>query len=71
MATWYDMKEEGGNYVHRYKTIEEMPVYAQDDIEQLVNDGILSGKGGELGLDLTEDMIRILILTKRMIERGK
>ena len=71
MATWHDMKEEGGNYVHRYKTIEEMPVYAQDDIEQLVNDGILSGKGGELGLDLTEDMIRILILTKRMIERGK
>ena len=71
MATWYDMKEEGGNYVHRYKTIEEMPVYAQDDIEQLVNDGILSGKGGELGLDLTEDMIRILILTKRMIERSK
>ena len=71
MATWYDMKEEGGDYVHRYKTVEEMPVYAQDDIEQLVNDGILSGKGGELGLDLTEDMIRILILTKRMIERGK
>lgn len=71
MATWYDMKEEGGDYVHRYKTIEEMPWYYQDDIQQLIDEKILSGKGGELGLDLTEDMIRILILTKKMIERGK
>ena len=69
MATWYDMKEEGGNYVHRYKTIEEMPIYAQDTIEELVNDGILAGKGGELGLDLTEDMIRTLMLCKKMIDK--
>lgn len=69
MATWYDMKEEGGDYVHRYKTIEEMPVYAQDAIEKLVNDGILAGKGGDLGLDLTEDMIRILMLTQKMIDK--
>ena len=68
MATWYDMKEEGGNYVHRYKTIEEMPVYAQDDIEQLVNDGILSGRGKD-NLDLTEDMIRTLLLCKKMIDK--
>jgi peptidoglycan L-alanyl-D-glutamate endopeptidase CwlK len=69
MATWYDMKEEGGNYVHRYKTIEEMPVYAQDTMEELVNEGILAGKGGELGLDLTEDMIRTLMLCKKMIDK--
>ena len=68
MATWYDMKEEGGNYVHRYKTIEEMPVYAQDAIEKLVNDGILAGRGKD-NLDLTEDMIRILMLTQKMIDK--
>ena len=38
-------------------------------MEKLVNDGILAGKGGELGLDLTEDMIRVLMLTQKMIDK--
>lgn len=69
MATWYDMKEEGGDYVHRYKTVEEMPEYAQQPIQDLIDRGILAGKGGELGLDLTEDMIRVLILAKKIFEQ--
>ena len=69
MATWYDMKEEGGDYVHRYKTVEEMPEYAQQPIQDLIDRGILVGKGGELGLDLTEDMIRVLILAKKIFEQ--
>lgn len=70
MSTWYDMKEEGEEYMHRYKTVEEMPEYAQQPIQELVDRGILAGKGGELGLDLTEDMIRLLILTKKIFEQG-
>lgn len=70
MATWYDMKEEGEEYMHRYKTVEEMPEYAQEPIQDLIDRGILAGKGGELGLDLTEDMIRILILAKKIFEQG-
>ena len=70
MSTWYDMKEEGEEYMHRYKTVEEMPEYAQGHIQELIDKGILAGKGGDLGLDLSEDMIRILILTKKIFEQG-
>lgn len=68
MSTWYDMKEEGEEYMHRYKTVEEMPEYAQQPIQELIDKGILAGKGGELGLDLSEDMIRMLILAKKIFE---
>ena len=68
MSTWYDMKEEGEEYMHRYKTVEEMPEYAQAPIQELVDRGILAGRGGDLGLDLTEDMIRMLILAKKIFE---
>lgn len=68
MSTWYDMKEEGEEYMHRYKTVEEMPEYAQAPIQELIDRGILAGKGGDLGLDLTEDMIRVLILAKKIFE---
>ena len=70
MSTWYDMKEEGEEYMHRYKTVEEMPEYAQAPIQELIDRGILAGKGGDLGLDLTEDMIRMLILAKKIFEQG-
>ena len=68
ISTWYDMKEEGEEYMHRYKTVEEMPLYAQEPIQELIDRGILAGKGGDLGLDLTEDMIRMLILAKKIFE---
>ena len=54
----------------RYKSVEEMPQYAQEPIQELIDKGILAGKGGELGLDLSEDMIRLLILTKKIFEQG-
>ena len=71
MSTWYDMKGEGEEYMHRYKTVEEMPEYAQEPIQELIDKGILAGKGGELGLDLTEDMIRMLIISKKIFETGE
>lgn len=57
--------------VKRYKNVEEMPEYAQKPIQELIDRGILAGKGGDLGLDLTEDMIRMLILAKKIFEGGK
>ena len=63
----FKLELEGNEDMTRYKTIEEMPVYAQDAIEKLVNDGILAGRGKD-NLDLTEDMIRTLLLCKKMIE---
>lgn len=56
--------------VERYKTVEEMPEYARQPIQELIDEGILAGKGGDLGLDLSEDMIRILILTKKIFAKG-
>ena len=51
----------------RYNKIEEMPAWAQAEIKELVDAGAL--KGDEHGnLDLTEDMMRTLIINKRYAE---
>lgn len=46
----------------RYKTLEEIPEAYRAGIKKLVDAGSLKGKGGTLGLDLTEDMIRTLLV---------
>ena len=51
----------------RYKTVEEMPKWAQEDVQKLIDAGFLKGKGGDAGLDLTEDMARTLIICGRML----
>lgn len=59
----------------RYNKLEEMPKWAQPEIKELVDAGAL--RGDENGnFDLTEDMIRMLIINKRYAEsvgccRGK
>lgn len=66
---WENFKEDlEAEEMLRYKTVEEMPAYAQAPIQELIDRGILAGKGGDLGLDLTEDMIRMLILAKKIFE---
>lgn len=70
MSTWYDMKEEGEEYMHRYKTVEEMPEYYQEDIQELIDRGIITGRGGEAGLDLSDDMCRMAIYAKKIFEIG-
>ena len=47
----------------RYKTLEEIPEAYRAGIKKLVDAGSLKGKGGTLGLDLTEDMIRALVVS--------
>ncbi len=50
----------------RYKTVEELPAPYRADIQTLIDKDKLRGKGGEAGLDLTEDMARTLIVCGRM-----
>lgn len=48
----------------RYNTIEEIPDYAKPTVTRLVDAGALKGTGE--GLDLSEDMIRMLVILDRM-----
>lgn len=50
----------------RYKTVKDMPQHYQNDMQKLVDLGKVKGKGGDLGLDMTEDMIRMAIICGRM-----
>lgn len=52
----------------RYQSVGELPKWARADIRELVDRDYLRGDGE--GLDLSMDMVRVLIVCKRMIERG-
>lgn len=54
--------------MERWKTIEDVPEgFYRDTVRQLMQDGIIKGKGNGV-IDLTEDMLRVTIYNKRMIE---
>ena len=52
----------------RFQTVQELPSWAQKDIQELIDEQILTGTGQ--GLDLSLDMVRTIILTRRMINHG-
>ena len=59
------LTEEEEEMVTRYNKVDELPSYYRKDIQTLINLGHLRGKeGGKL--DLTEDMVRTLIICGRM-----
>lgn len=60
-ADWEKFKEVIA--MKRYNTIEEMPEWAKPTIEKLVNASILNGTGA--GLDLSMDIIRLLVILDR------
>ena len=52
-----------------YKTVNEIPEYAKSIIKDLVDSGVI--KGEENGnLNLSDEMIRTIIITKRMIDKS-
>ncbi len=71
---WYDFKkrlvakpdEQEEEEMQRYKTVAELPAWAREDVQKLIDKGFLQGKGGDAGLDITEDMARTLIVCGRM-----
>ena len=67
MKTW---AKEDENMEKRYKTVEEMPEYYRKDIQELIDGGIIVGRGGEAGLDLSDDMCRMAIYAKKIFEIG-
>lgn len=53
----------------RYKSLDEIREnagYAVETVEKLLNGDILLGKGGEAGLDLSEDMLRMAVFLDRL-----
>ena len=54
----------------RYATIEDVPAWAQDGVRRLVERGALVGTGGGK-LDLSEDMLRTLLVCQKMIDENK
>jgi len=62
-ATTETIIEEDEEMQIRYNTIEEVPEWAQETIKKLIGKAILSGL--ETGLNLSEDMLRILVINDR------
>ena len=58
-------QDEEEEIVKRYMTLDEIPSWYRSEIEYLVTKGYLNG--GEKGLDLSEDMIRILVVQARIM----
>lgn len=51
--------------VVRYKTLDDIPKGYQPETKELMELGF-NGKGGDAGLDVTEDMLRTMIINLRM-----
>lgn len=52
----------------RYNTVQEMPKHYQAEAQRLVDRGAL--KGREPGkLDVSEDMLRVMIVCQRLIDK--
>ena len=53
----------------RIRTIEDVPEALRPETLALIEAGVLQGKGGSAGLDLSEDMLRAIIICKRYADR--
>ena len=53
--------------MQRFKTINDVPASLRKETQELINAGAL--KGNENGLDVTEDMLRSMIIMKRYIDK--
>lgn len=62
-------EEETNMEEKRYQTMEELPDWAKAHIEVLVKSGCLNGN--EKGLDLSEDMLRVIVVLKRYIDETR
>lgn len=52
----------------RYNTVAEMPDYYRDEAQRLLESGALQGRG-DGQLDVSEDMLRTLIIVQRLLEQ--
>ena len=63
-------KEEEETDMTRYNTVAEMPAWAREEAQRLIDCGALKG-GTDGRLDLSDDMLRTMIVCQRMIDEAK
>lgn len=51
----------------RYATIDDVPGWAREEMQRLIDRGVLAGTGGGK-LDLSLDMLRTLLITQKMVD---
>lgn len=54
----------------RYATIDDVPAWAREETQRLIDRGVLAGTSGGK-LDLSLDMLRTLVVCQRMVDEGK
>ena len=59
--------EEDDDMAQRFKTIGEVPAGLRAETQALIDAGVL--KGNDKGLDVTEDMLRAMIISKRYADK--
>lgn len=69
-AEMHKNDEEDDEDMIRYNTIEEAPSWAREEAQRLIDRGALQG-GTDGRLDLSEDMLRTMIVCQRMIDEAK
>lgn len=63
-----------GDTEMRFNKVKDLPDWAKTTIKKLIDKGIITGKGGngdDLVIDLSEDAVRTIIITERMINNSK
>ena len=74
-AAWAEFKarltapETEEEYMTRYNTVAEMPDYYRAEAQRLLESGALQGRG-DGQLDVSEDMLRTLIIVQRLLEQA-
>lgn len=69
-AEMHKNDEEDDEDMIRYNMIEEVPSWAREEAQRLIDRGALQG-GTDGRLDLSEDMLRTMIVCQRMIDEAK
>lgn len=52
---------------NRYKTIDEIPEYAKESVKKMCEQGAIKGNGDDL--DLSEDMLRLIVIFDRYLNK--
>ena len=69
ICKYFDIPVQGDGTKMIYQSVNQIPEYAKSIIKDLVDSGVI--KGEENGnLNLSDEMVRTIIITQRMIERG-
>lgn len=52
--------------VERYKTVEDVPDYGQELVQELIDEKSIADKNN---INLTEDMVRVMVIMERHAEK--